>query len=68
MKKEQRGFGGIILLVWLVFAAGWCLNIYQVVKLMPATFGEAPPYWVFKIVCIFLAPVGSVLGYVGLFQ
>jgi hypothetical protein len=66
--KQQRGFVGILALIWLAGVIGWCLNIYQIFKLMPATMGEATPFWVAKCVCVFLAPVGSVLGYVGLFQ
>lgn len=68
MKSEQRGFVDVILLIWLGMVLGWCLNIYQVVSMMPSTFGEMTPFWVFKIVSILVAPVGSVLGYVGLFQ
>jgi len=65
--KQQRGLVGIVALIWLVFAIGWVLNIIQIFQQMPATLGAATPMWLAKIVCIFVAPVGSVLGYVGLF-
>jgi hypothetical protein len=66
--KDQRGFVGVVALFWLVAIVGWTLNIVQVFKLMPATFGEATPFWAAKVVCIFVPIVGSVMGYVGLFQ
>ena len=67
MKHQQRGAAGIILLVWLVLVTGWVANIAQIVMQMPATLGEATPMWVFKIVTIFMGPVGSIMGYIGMF-
>jgi hypothetical protein len=67
MKSNQRGFAGIVLMIWAIFAIGWVLNIVQIFSTMPAKFGDATPMFVAKIVCVFIAPVGSVLGYVGLF-
>lgn len=68
MFRPQRGFVGVMLLVWAAFVIGWILNIYQVFKTMPATFADMAPFYVAKVVCIFIAPVGSVLGWIGLFQ
>jgi hypothetical protein len=67
MKSNQRGYAGIILIIWLAFIAGWILNIIQIFQMMPAKFGDATPMFVAKCVCVFVAPIGSVLGYVGLF-
>lgn len=69
MKKYQRGFTlvemGVVL--WGVFLLGWIFNIVQVFQQMPAVFSDATPMWIAKIVCIFIAPVGAVLGWIGLF-
>ena len=59
-------FGGFALL-WIAFGIGWIANIVQVFQQMPAAFGDATPMWIAKIVCIFIAPVGSILGWIGMF-
>jgi hypothetical protein len=68
MKNQQRGFAGFVLVIWLLFIAGWVMNIVQVFKAMPATMGEATPMFLAKAICIFAAPIGSVLGWIGLFS
>lgn len=60
-------FLGGWLIVWILFAIGWLANIFQVFSGIPATFGEATPMWLVKLVCIFFAPAGSVLGWIGMF-
>lgn len=65
--SRQRGFLRAMLLVWLLAFIGWALNIYQVVAQIPATFGDITPMFAFKVISILIAPVGSVLGYIGLF-
>jgi len=61
----KKIFSGYILL-W-VFAIGWVANVVQFFQQMPAVIGEATPFWIVKGICIFLAPVGSVLGWLGMF-
>lgn len=60
----------IILGLWLVGVVGAILNIYQVIVgfINLEVFAEISGYLVIKAICIFLGPVGSVLGWVGLFQ
>ncbi len=53
--------------LWVAFLIGWIANIYQVFANIPATFGEMTPFYVIKAVCIFVAPIGSVLGWIGMF-
>ena len=70
MKQSQRDAAGVILLIWLAFIVGWILNIVQIFKQMPATlagFADMAPMYFAKIICVFIAPIGSILGYVGLF-
>lgn len=68
MKNQQRGFVGVAVVIWLLFIAGWVMNIVQVFRAMPATVSEATPMFIAKAVCIFAAPIGSVLGWIGLFS
>ncbi len=49
----------------LLFVAGWISNIVQVVH-MASMEPLLPIFWV-KLVCILIAPVGSILGIVGWF-
>lgn len=60
----------ILLGLWLAGIVGWVLNVYQVIVgfINLEVFSEISGYLVIKTVCIFLGPVGSVLGWVGLFQ
>ena len=67
MKSNQRGVVGVFLVIWLAFIVGWILNIVQIFQHMPEKFGDATPIFVAKCICVFIAPVGSVLGYIGLF-
>lgn len=53
--------------IWLAAVIGWIANIYQVFANMPATFGEMTPLFAIKALCIFFAPIGSVLGWIGMF-
>jgi hypothetical protein len=67
MKSKQRGYTGIVLMIWLVFIFGYVANIVQIVQTMPPSLAETTPMWIVKSAGIFVAPVGSVLGYIGLF-
>jgi hypothetical protein len=55
------------LIFWLVAIAGWIMNIIQVGYGLPSTIGEMTPMLIFKIVGIFVAPLGSILGWIGVF-
>ena len=57
-----------IIIIWLAFVIGWIANLWQVVAaLVSSSWAEITPFLVLKIVAIFLGPVGSVLGYIGMF-
>lgn len=57
-----------IFIIWLAFVIGWIANIWQVISaLVNSSWAEITPFVVLKIVAIFLGPVGSVLGYIGMF-
>lgn len=57
------------ILLWAAALVGWILNICQVAYSVFAVtaIGDIPPYVILKIVGIFIAPLGSVLGFIGLF-
>lgn len=55
-------FGLAFIALWLAAAGGWIANIYKII-----TFGFAISEWggmeVARVVGVFLAPLGAVLGY-----
>lgn len=60
-------FGKIILL-WVALIIGWIINTVQVViKLQEVGFSELSGYYILKGVTILLGPIGSVMGYIGIF-
>jgi len=62
-------FSGGAILVWLLFVIGWIANIVQVaVGLMALeTISTMSGFMILKIISVFIAPVGAVLGWVGMF-
>jgi hypothetical protein len=54
--------------IWAFFIVGWIINVVQVAMSIPATMDLITPFWIVKGISIFLGPVGSIFGYVGLFQ
>lgn len=56
-----------LVIIWILFIVGWVANIIQVISSIPATFGEMTPMFAIKCISIFIAPLGSVLGWVGMF-
>ena len=63
--KNQKGFASfqlIVLLIALIGTGGWIANIFKLVSVdIPlAEFGAME---ILRIVGIFLAPLGSVLGF-----
>jgi hypothetical protein len=61
---KHLGFAGVIFLVWLLVVVfggyGWVMNIVEIVN---ADFNHIDGVLVVRIVGIFLAPLGAVLGY-----
>lgn len=57
-----------IIVVWFLAAIGWILNICQVVQGSNVAVGDMSVYLVVKIIAIFVAPVGSLLGWVDLIR
>ena len=53
--------------IWLLGASGWIANIVQIFNTMPETLSGVTPMFVAKAVCVFLPPIGSILGWVGMF-
>jgi len=49
------------LAIAIVFLIGWVMNIYQIVQMWG---GEITAKFIVKIVGIFVAPVGAVLGFI----
>lgn len=55
-----------VLIVWLFLAIGWVLNIYRIVV---AVSGEAlgeiviTGFFILRVVGVFVAPLGGILGY-----
>lgn len=53
-----------IAFIWLVFAIGWIANLIQILGMLadPIT-----GLFILKIVGIFAGPIGSILGFIGMF-
>jgi hypothetical protein len=49
-----------IILIWLAGIVGWVLNI---ISIATGTFTPLTPLMVLRLIGIFVAPLGSVLGY-----
>ena len=56
--------GLFVIGAWLTFVIGWILNIIQLVGMAD---GEITVLLILKIVGVFAAPLGVILGIVGLF-
>jgi hypothetical protein len=54
--------------IWAFFVVGAIINLVQVLISIPDTVDMITPFWLIKGISIFLGPVGSIFGYVGLFQ
>ncbi len=53
-------FSGAFILLWIAVFFGWIMNIYK----LAGMFGEEISTWfIARIVGIFFAPLGAVLGY-----
>jgi hypothetical protein len=64
-----RGFNAydrcaIAYLVAFVFLIiGYVLNIIKVLAFLPPSFAEATPLYILRVISIFAAPLGGVLGW-----
>lgn len=73
MKTFQRGFtlfeglgaltGLAWLVVWVLAGIGWIWNIVKISHTMPGDFAHATPLWVCRVVGVFAAPLGAILGF-----
>ena len=62
-------FGGGIVLFWIAAVVGWVANIIQVVN-TPGALSEASTWTILlalKVIGIVAAPIGAILGWVGIF-
>ena len=64
MKNSQQGFAEIgaliVIILWVAAIGGWIANI---VKLIGMVDGSVTTMFVLRVVGIFAAPLGSILGY-----
>lgn len=61
IEKVELTVALLYVIIWVLGVIGWVANIYQ---LITGFYGTG--YLVVKVVGVFLAPLGAVLGYVGL--
>jgi len=62
-------FGGGFVLFWIAAVVGWIANIVQIVS-TPGALSEASTWTILlalKVIGIVAAPIGAVLGWVGIF-
>ena len=58
----------IVIGIWAFFIVGWIINVVQVAMSIPASMELITPFWLIKGAAVFLGPIGSIFGWVGLFQ
>ena len=59
MKEVKIGFS-VVSLIWIVGVIGWIMNIVKVFGMADA---EITGMFIIRIVGIFLAPLGAILGF-----
>lgn len=62
-------FGGGVVLLWIAAVVGWVANIVQIVN-TPGPLSEASTWTILlalKVIGIIAAPIGAVLGWIGIF-
>lgn len=60
---KQKGFTSVelmVVVIWLAGVVGWCLNIY---KIIGSDFGMLTGMLVARIIGVFVAPLGAILGF-----
>lgn len=62
--KSEKGMAGYILLAWLALCAagivGWVMNIVKLVQMLD---GSVTALFIARIVGVFAAPLGAILGF-----
>lgn len=61
----NSGFAITIILLWVAAVVGWIMNIVQLVGMINSPITTL---FILKVVGIFAAPFGSVMGWIGLFN
>lgn len=56
-----------MILYVIIAGIGWIANIIQIVTNLPPTLAETTGVMMVKIVGVFIAPLGSIMGIVGFF-
>ena len=54
---------GMLMLLQILGILGWLINLVQVLSHIPANLNSAAPLYILRIVGIFAAPLGSILGF-----
>lgn len=62
--KHERGFTSVELFVVLVFLFGGVGWVWNIVKIAGSDFAQITGMLILRIVGVFLAPLGAVLGYI----
>jgi len=52
-----------VIALWVLSILGWLINLVQVLSHIPAQLNEAAPLYILRVVGIFAAPLGSILGF-----
>lgn len=69
MRKRSTSYKGPlyvyygVIVLWILGILGWLINLVQVLSHIPAHINEAAPLYILRIVGIFAAPLGSILGF-----
>jgi hypothetical protein len=68
-KKEKAEVSSGLAIFALALFVGWVINLVLVIKLALSgiSLGALTVFNFFQIVGVFVAPLGSILGFVGLF-
>lgn len=48
--------------LWLTIVVGWCMNVFQLIQMYGGD--GVTTKFVFKIIGVFLFPLGSLLGFI----
>lgn len=62
--KHERGFTSVELFVVLVVLLGGVGWVWNIVKIAGSDFAQITGLLILRIVGVFLAPLGAVLGYI----
>ena len=57
-----------IVLFWLAAVIGWVVNLVQLANMLPDKFSDIATLAVLKLIGVFVAPLGAILGWLHLFS